>query len=199
MTSSHLILWSGVLLAAAVAASLAAARLGIPSLLLFLAVGMTAGTDGAGWISFHDYGLARDVSMAALALILFDGGLRSGFSELRDVLRPSLRLALGGTVIVAVVTGVSVTALFGLSPLHGLLLGSIVGSTDSAAVFGLLRASSLEPRLVRTIEGESGLNDPVALILVVTLVDWIGRPDFTLVDLVVLGLRSLALGGLCGY
>lgn len=199
MTAAELILAAGVLLAAAVAASLVAARLGIPSLLLFLAVGMAAGSDGAGWISFDDYDLARDISIAALALILFDGGLRSGVSQLRGVLWPSLRLAFAGTVIVAIVTGVAASLLFGLPLLQGLLLGSIVASTDSAAVFGLLRRSSLSRRLVRTIEGESGFNDPVALILVLGFVDWIRHPDYGLVDMTVLALRALVIGGLCGY
>jgi cell volume regulation protein A len=199
MSSSHVILAAGALLAAAVAASLVAARLRIPGLLLFLAVGMAAGADGAGWVSFDDYRLARDVSMAALALILFDGGLRSGFSTLRDVLRPSLSLAILGTIGVAVVTSVAAALLFGLSALRSLLLGSIVASTDSAAVFGLLRGSALSTRLVRTIEGESGLNDPVALILVAGFVDWIEHPRYGVGDMVALALRSLVLGGLCGY
>jgi cell volume regulation protein A len=199
MSGDHVILVAGVLLAAAVAASMAAARLGIPSLLLFLAVGMAAGADGAGWVSLGDYGLARDVSMAALALILFDGGLRSGLSELRGVLRPSLLLALPGTALVAVLTSVAAALLFSLSALDSLLLGSIVASTDSAAVFGLLRGSALSRRLVRTIEGESGFNDPVALILVAGFVDWIDHPGYGLVDMATLALRSLLLGGLCGY
>jgi potassium/hydrogen antiporter len=199
MSGDHVILAAGVLLAAAVAAAMAAARLGIPSLLLFLAVGMAAGADGAGWVSLGDYGLARDVSMAALALILFDGGLRSGLSELRDVIRPSLRLAIPGTILVAVLTSVAAAAVFRLSALHSLLLGSIVASTDSAAVFGLLRGSTLSRRLVRTIEGESGFNDPVALILVAGFVDWIDHPGYGLLDMAALAVRSLVLGGLCGY
>lgn len=199
MTADELILAVGVLLAAAVAASLVATRLGVPSLLLFLGVGMVAGSDGAGWIAFDDYGLARDISIAALALILFDGGLRTGVSGLRDVIDPSLRLAFGGTVVVAVVTGAAAAVLFGLPPLYGLLLGAIVASSDSAAVFGLLRGSTLSRRLVRTIEGESGFNDPVALILVVGFVDWISHPDYGLVDMSVLAVRALVIGGLCGY
>jgi potassium/hydrogen antiporter len=199
VTADEIVLAAGVLLAAAVAASLVATRLGVPSLLLFLALGMAVGSEGAGWISFDDYDLARDVSIAALALILFDGGLRTGLSGIREVLEPSLRLATVGTVATAVVTGVAACALLGLPALYGLLLGSIVASTDSAAVFGLLRNSSLGRRLVSTIEGESGFNDPIALILVIGFVDWIRHPGYGIVDMTALALRALIVGGLCGY
>jgi cell volume regulation protein A len=199
VNSGYVILVAGGLLAASVYASLVAARLRLPALLLFLAVGMAAGSDGAGWVAFDDYSLAREIGTVALALILFDGGLRAGLSQVRGVLRPSLRLAVGGTVMVAVVTAVAAVALFQLPVLEALLLGSIIASTDSAAVFGLLRGSTLNRRLVRTLEGEAGFNDPVALVLVIGFMEWIRRPDFGLVDMTVLALRELLLGALCGY
>jgi cell volume regulation protein A len=199
VNSGYLILVAGGLLAGSVAASLVAARLRLPALLLFLAVGMAAGSDGAGWVAFDDYSLAREIGTVALALILFDGGLRAGLSEVRGVLAPSLRLAVGGTAIVAVVTAVAAVALFQLPALEALLLGSIIASTDSAAVFGLLRGSTLNRRLVRTLEGEAGFNDPVALVLVVGFMEWIRHPDYGLVDMTVLALRELLLGALCGY
>jgi potassium/hydrogen antiporter len=199
MTGGALILLAGSLLAASVVASLVAARLRLPALLLFLAVGMAAGSDGAGWIVFDDYTLARDVGSVALALILFDGGLRTSLSELRAVLGPSLRLAVGGTVIVAMVTSVAAITLFRLAPLQALLVGSIIASTDSAAVFGLLRGSTLSRRLVRTLEGEAGFNDPVALVLVLGFMEWIRRPDYSLAEMAVLAVREFGLGALCGY
>jgi cell volume regulation protein A len=199
VTSGALILAAGGLLAASVAASLAAARLRLPALLLFLVLGMAVGSDGAGWIRFDNYALAREIGMVALALILFDGGLRSGLSEIRHVLRPALCLAVGATVIVAVVTAVAAVALFGLSPLQGLLLGAVVASTDSAAVFGLLRGSTLSRRLVQTLEGEAGLNDPVALVLVLGFMEWIQRPDFGLLDMTALAARELVVGAAVGY
>jgi cell volume regulation protein A len=189
----------GGLLAASVAASLVADRLRVPALLLFLGVGVAAGSGGAGWIVIDDYPLARDVGSVALALILFDGGLRAGFAEIREVLRPALRLAIGGTVIVAVGTAVAAVALFRFTPLQGLLLGSIIASTDSAAVFGLLRGSTLRRRLARTLEGEAGFNDPVALVLVLGVMEWIGRPGYGLADIALLALRELTVGALCGY
>jgi cell volume regulation protein A len=199
VTEGEVVLVAGALLAAAVAASLVAVRLRLPALLLFLGVGMAAGSDGAG-IEFSDYGLARQVGVAALALILFDGGLRAGLAEVRPLLRPALRLAFGATIIVAVVTGMAAIVFFRRPPLEGLLLGSIIASTDSAAVFALLRGSTLSRRLVRTLEGEAGFNDPVALILVIGFSEWILQPgNYGVVDMIVLALRELAIGAVCGY
>jgi len=199
VSDGELILATGVLLAASVAAALAAQRLRLPALLLFLGIGMAAGSDGSGWISFDNYELAREIGVVALALILFDGALRSGFSEIRPVLRPALRLAFGGTVLVAVVTAIGAMALFRRPPLEALLLGSIIASTDSAAVFGLLRGSSLSRRLVRTLEGEAGFNDPVALIMVVGFGDLILHPRHGVWELAVLAVRELVVGGAVGY
>src|SRR4051794_3857162 len=139
MSDGELVLVGGTLLVAALGASLAAARLRVPALLLFLGLGMAVGSDGAGWLHFDNYALARRIGTIALALILFDGGLSSSFKELKNVLGPSLRLAIGGTLITALVVGIIAAPLLGLSLLQGLLLGSILASTDSAAVFGLLR------------------------------------------------------------
>jgi cell volume regulation protein A len=193
------ILAIGGLLAGAVASSLAAARLRLPSLLLFLAIGMAAGSDGAGWIAFDNFEVARQIGVIALALILFDGGLAAGWTEIRSVLRPSLCLAIGGTVLVAVATGLGAMALFRFSPLQALLLGSIIASTDSAAVFGLLRGSTLNRRLRRTLEGEAGFNDPVALVLVLGFMERITHPGYGVADMVLLGARELVIGAFCGF
>jgi cell volume regulation protein A len=199
VTDGELVLAAGALLAAAVGAALVAERLRVPALLLFLGVGMAAGEDGVGWISINDYGLAQQIGVMALSLILFDGGLRAGLAEIRPVLRPALRLALGGTVIVAVVAAVALMALFRRPPLEALLLASIIASTDSAAVFGLLRGSTLSRRLVRTLEGEAGFNDPVALILVIGFGTWILHRNYGVTDLALLALRELVVGGVVGY
>jgi cell volume regulation protein A len=199
VSDGELIALGGILLLGAIGASLAASRLRIPPLLLYLAVGVAAGAGGAGWLHFNDYELAQRVGIVALALILFEGGLKAGLTELRPVLGPALALAVGGTVITAVVTGLVAAALFGLSPLKGLLLGSIMASTDSAAVFGLLRGSTLRRRLVRTLEGESGFNDPIAVILVLGFIEWLQHPDYTLVDMFVLFGRQILVGAAVGY
>ncbi|MGE5745996.1 MAG: potassium/proton antiporter [Solirubrobacterales bacterium] len=194
MSDANLILITGALLVGGLLATMAAGRLRLPGLVLFVGLGMAIGSDGTGWIDFADYDLARTIGVVALALILFEGGLSVGFAEVRPVLGASVSLAIPGTLITAAISGVAATWLFGFSLLEGMLLGSIVSATDGAAIFGLLRQSRLRPRVARTLEGESGLNDPVAVLLVVGLIDWIQLPDYGLSDMVVLFLRELGIG-----
>src|SRR6187551_3176314 len=115
MADGHLVLVAGALLAAGLAASLLAGRLRLPSLVLFLGVGMAVGSDGLGWIDFSDYARARDIGIVALALILFEGGLMAGFGEIRPVLLPALSLATAGTLITAGICGLAATWLFDFS------------------------------------------------------------------------------------
>ena len=202
MTEGELILVAGALLAGGIAASLVAARVRLPALLLFLAIGMLIGSDGTGWIEFGrtegDYELARAIGVTALALILFEGGLDSGFVEIRPVLRPALSLAVLGTFLTAAIVGVAATLLFDFSTLEGLLLGSIVSSTDGAAIFALLRGSTLRRPLARTLEGEAGFNDPVAVLLVIGFIEWIQQPHYGALDMAVLFVRQLGIGAVIG-
>ena len=144
---------------------------------------MAIGSDGLGWIDFNDYELARTIGVVALALILFEGGLTAGFEEIRPVLRPALSLAIVGTLGTAAICGFAAAWLFDLSTLEGLLLGAIISSTDGAAIFALLRESTLRRRLARTLEGEAGFNDPVAVLLVIGFIDWIQQPDYGVLDM----------------
>jgi cell volume regulation protein A len=194
VSDANLILITGALLIAGLFATVAAGRLRVPGLVLFLGLGMLVGSDGFGWIDFDDYELARTIGVVALALILFEGGLSVGLAEIRPVLRPSVALALVGTVVTAAITGLVATSLFDLSFLEGMLLGSIVSVTDGAAIFGLLRQSRLRQRLTRTLEGETGLSDPVAILLVVGLIDWIQLPDYGAGDMAWLLVRELSIG-----
>lgn len=202
MADGHLILVAGALLAAGLVASFLAARLRVPSLVLFLGLGMLVGSDGLGWIAFDNYRLARTIGVIALALILFEGGLTGGLLQLRPVLGAAISLATVGTVITAVVVGLAAAALFGFSVKEGLLLGAILSSTDGAAVFAVLRGSTLSRRLARTLEAESGLNDPVAALLVLGFIDLLTRSGYGAGDLAVLFVRELgiglAIGGLVG-
>src|SRR5215216_643102 len=202
MTEGELILVAGALLAAGIAASLLAARVRLPALLLFLGLGMLIGSDGTGWINFGagsgDYELARTIGVVALALILFEGGLSAGFDEIRPVLRPAISLAFVGTFITAVIAGLAAAWLFDLGTLEGLLLGSIIASTDGAAIFALLRGSTLRRRLARTLEGEAGFNDPVAVLLVIGFIEWIKQPDYGALDMVLLFIRQLGIGAVIG-
>src|SRR3954451_3931701 len=194
MGEDELILVSGALLAAGLAAALVAGRVRVPSLALFLGLGMAIGTDGLGLIDFGDYELARRIGIIALALILFEGGLTSGLAEVRPVLGPALGLATVGTFLTAVIAGLAGAWLFGFSTLEGLLLGSVVAATDGAAIFAILRQSTLRRRLARTLEGEAGLNDPVAVLLVLGFIDWIQKPDYGVGDMAVLFAKQLGIG-----
>jgi cell volume regulation protein A len=198
MTEGQAILAGGALLAAALAASLLAGRMRVPGLVLFLALGMLFGSEGLGLIPFEDYELARAVGIVALALILFEGGLTAGFEEIRPVLRPAISLALIGTLGTAVIAGLAAAWLFDLSTLEGMLLGSILASTDGAAIFAVLRGSTLRRRLARTLEGEAGLNDPVAVLLVLGFIHWVQDPGYGIADFAVLFVRQIGIGLVIG-
>jgi potassium/hydrogen antiporter len=202
MRDANLTLIIGGLLVAGLLATMIAGRLRVPGLVLFIGLGMAIGSDSTGWIDFgadpSDYELARTIGVIALALILFEGGLSVGFREVRPVVGASVALAVLGTMITAAIAGVAASWLFGLSTLEGLLLGAIVSVTDGAAIFGLLRDSSLRPRVARTLEAEAGMNDPVAILLVVGLIDWIELPDYGLEDMALLFVQQLAIGLVVG-
>ena len=198
MIDGQLVLVAGALMAFALLASFVASRIRVPALVLFLAIGMLLGSDGTGWIEFGDYEVARDIGVIALALILFEGGLSAGFEEIRPVLRPAIALAVLGTLATAAITGLAAAWLLDLSTLEGLLLGSILASTDAAAIFAVLRGSTLRRRLARTLEGEAGLNDPVAALLVIGFIDWIQKPDYGVIDMAGLFAGQLAIGLVAG-
>jgi potassium/hydrogen antiporter len=195
---AELILVAGALLAAGIVGALLADRVRIPGLLLFLGLGMLAGSEGIGGIEFNDADLARTLGTIALVLILFEGGLTAGWSEIRPVLGTAVSLATLGTVVTAVVAGVAATEIFGLDTLEGMLVGAAVAATDSAAIFAVLRRSTLEKRLARTLEGESGMNDPVALLLVIGFIEWIQEPGYGLGDMALLLVLKLAIGTAIG-
>ena len=198
MTPGEKALLAGVVIALGVAASRLAARLSVPALLLFLTVGMVFGSDVTGWIDFGDYGLAKTLGSFALALILFDGGLRAGWPVIRPVFRMSLSLAVVGTLVTAALTGLVAAPLLGISTLEGLLLGAVLSSTDGAAVFALLRGSKLSRRVERTLEGESGFNDPIAVLLVLVLIEAITAPDLAASAIVWKVVAELGFGAVIG-
>ena len=166
------LLVGAALVVVGVFSSLIALRFGAPLLLVFLIIGMLAGEDGPGGIRFDDYHLAYLVGSGALAVILFDGGLRTRFTSFRGTLYPAIALATLGVVVTAAIVGVAASYLLGIGLIGGLLVGAIISSTDAAAVFFLIRAHGLQlkRRLTAVLEIESGVNDPVAVFLTVILV-----------------------------
>jgi cell volume regulation protein A len=191
---ADLILVAGALLALGIAASLLAARLRLPALVLFLGLGMLIGSDGLGWIDFNNYRLARLIGTIALVLIMFDGGLSAGWGEIRPVLGSALRLAVAGTILTALIAGLAAAWLFGFSLLEGLLLGAILAATDGAAVFALLRDTRLPRRLRRTLEGEAGFNDPVAVLLLLVVIELIQSSHFDVGDVAVFLVQQVGIG-----
>jgi cell volume regulation protein A len=191
---AELILIAGTLLAAGIVGALLADRVRVPGLLLFLGLGMLAGSQGLGGIEFDDTELARTLGTIALILILFEGGLTAGWSEIRPVLGTAASLATLGTIATALIAGLAAKLIFDLSTLEGMIVGAAIAATDSAAIFAVLRRSTLEKRLARSLEGESGMNDPVALLLVIGFIEWIQEPSFGLADMAGLLALKLAVG-----
>lgn len=205
-TLNILYLVGALLIFASIMASTLSARLGIPLLLLFLAVGVLAGEQGILGIEFSQYNIANFVGQAALACILLDGGLRTSFKSFRVGLKPAITLATWGVLATVMVLGVFVTWLLGVDWRVGMLMAAIVGSTDAAAVFSLLRNGGvkLNDRVQATLELESGANDPLAILLVTGLialnVDPAGQTALAFLGLLFQQLSvGLGMGLLFGY
>ncbi len=199
--ANQLILVAAVLFFAAVMLSAPASRIGAPLLLVFLGIGMLAGEDGPGGIRFDDYRTTYVVGSLALAVILFDGGLRTKVESFRVGLRPALALATVGVVITAGITGALAAWALGLAPLQGLLVGAIVGSTDAAAVFGLLhaRGMALKERVSAVLEIESGSNDPMAIFLTVAFVEALASGAGLGWQMIPLFVQQMGLGAALGW
>ncbi|HPS61454.1 MAG TPA: potassium/proton antiporter [Bacteroidales bacterium] len=175
-------------------------KYGIPVLLLFIAVGMLAGSDGFGGIYFNNPGSAKFIGAVALSFILFSGGLETRWKDIRPVIWQGLTLSTVGVVLTATVVGVFVAAVTDLSLLEGLLLGSIVSSTDAAAVFSILRSRSvaLKGNLRPLLELESGSNDPMAYFLTICFTFLLTHKDVAYTSLIFLFVRQMVLGGMVG-
>jgi cell volume regulation protein A len=195
--SNQLIFVAGSLFLLSILASAFTPRLGVPLLLVFLLIGMLAGEDGPGQIHFGDYHLANLAGTAALAVILFDGGMRTPLKNFRVGLRPALSLATVGVLVSTAITGAFAAWILKLSWVEGLLIGAIVGSTDAAAVFSLLHTNAmhLNQRVTAALEIESGTNDPMAVFLTLGLLQYLLHPHtFTAFDGVFLFVQQMGLG-----
>jgi cell volume regulation protein A len=194
MDEGVVLLLVGLILAASLVVALVASRKGVPSLVAFLALGMLLGSDGPGGIDFDDADLARAVGVVGLVAILYEGGLSTSWRRLREVVVPAALLSTVGVVVTAALTGLVAQAVFDLSWLEAILLGAVVASTDAAAVFATLRFTNVRRRLARTLEAETGGNDPMAIALTVGLIAWIEHSDYGFPDLLLEVVRELGLG-----
>lgn len=194
------LLIGGLVLLASIVGTRVATRIGFPSLLFFLLVGVVLGEDGLG-LEFDNVELARNVCTAALAVILVEGGLTTRFADIRKVLAPAGALATVGVVVSTVVTAFGAHVLLRMDWQLALLLGAIVSSTDAAAVFSVLRVLPLPRRLAGLLEAESGFNDAPAVILVLmfSVVPFVFEPKSTAVQIVYELLAGSAIGLLCGF
>lgn len=184
----------------AIVSSRVAGRLGVPALLLFLGLGMLAGSDGPGGVDFDDAELAQAFGIGALALILFDGGLSTRWATVRPVLAPGLSLATVSVAVTAGVTGGAASWVFGFPWEIGLLVGAIVSSTDAAAVFSVLRSrnAGLRGGIQPTLELESGANDPMAVFLTIGLIEIIDGSTSSVWGLLPLLLAQGTIGAVAG-
>ncbi|ALR13640.1 potassium/proton antiporter [Mycobacteroides saopaulense] len=194
------LLIGGLVLLASIVGTRVATRIGFPSLLFFLLVGVVLGEDGLG-LEFDNVELARNVCTAALAVILVEGGLTTRFSDIRKVLAPAGAMATVGVVISTLVTAVGAHVLLRMDWQLALLLGAIVSSTDAAAVFSVLRVLPLPRRLAGLLEAESGFNDAPAVILVLmfSIVPFVFEPKSAVVQIVYELLAGSAIGLVCGF
>jgi cell volume regulation protein A len=200
-TVSIAILLGALLVLVGIMSSLIALRFGAPLLLVFLIIGMLAGEAGPGGIHFDNVGAAYIVGSVALALILFDGGLRTRFATFRSVLAPAGTLATIGVGLTALLTAPVASYVLKLNWIEGLLTGAVVASTDAAAVFFLMHARGLRlrPRVGATLEVESGTNDPFAIFLTLILVEVLLAGAKPWEDVALFFVRQAALGVLFGW
>lgn len=192
---------TALLLLLSIFASKISDRFGIPALLLFLVVGMIAGSEGVGGIYFDNPAIAQTISIVALVLILFSGGLQTKWNQVRPVMYESFSLAIIGVLLTAIVVGLFSWRFLGISLLEGLLLGSMMSSTDAAAVFSVLRSKgvSLKGDMKPLLELESGSNDPMAVFLTIGFIQLINQPNSSPIQLIFIFLQQMIIGGILGY
>jgi len=201
MISEQFILFGSILLFICIIISKTSHRLGIPSLLFFLLIGMLAGSEGIGGFYFDNPSITQFIGIVALVIILFSGGLDTKFSEIRPILGQGLTLATIGVFITAMITGIFLNWLLHIPILESLLIGSIISSTDAAAIFAIFKSKNmgLKNNIAPLLELESGTNDPMAYFLVTTLIFLILNPTTSLTSMVILLIKSLGLGILVGF
>ncbi|MEP2610789.1 MAG: potassium/proton antiporter, partial [Cyclobacteriaceae bacterium] len=201
ITIENIILIGSVLLLISIIAGKTSYRFGIPTLLLFLTIGMLAGSDGIGGIYFDNPQIAQFIGVVSLNFILFSGGLDTSWQSVKPVLKEGIALSTMGVLLTALVLGYFVYLITDFSLYESLLLGAIVSSTDAAAVFSILRGKNLalKKNLRPTLELESGSNDPMAYVLTIAFLSLVQQPDQSIWSILPLFLFQMALGGIAGF
>ncbi|MDD5428337.1 MAG: potassium/proton antiporter [Candidatus Omnitrophica bacterium] len=201
MMIEHILLWVAALIFVSVISSKLSDRFAIPALLLFLVIGMLAGSEGIGGIYFDDAQLAKAIGIVALIFIIFSGGLDTNWKETRSIVFPGVILSTIGVLLTAVITGYFAMLILKFSFLEGMLLGSIVSSTDAAAVFSILRSKriSLRSPLKPLLEFESGSNDPMAVFLTIGFISLLTAKSADVAALIPKFIIDMGVGALTGY
>ena len=201
MNLEVILLWVAVLIFVSVVSSKLSDRFAIPALLLFLVIGMLAGSEGIGGIHFDNAQLAKSIGVIALIFIIFSGGLDTNWKDTRAVAWPGVVLSTLGVLLTAVITGFCAVYILKFSFLEGMLLGSIVSSTDAAAVFSILRSKriSLKQPLKPLLEFESGSNDPMAVFLTVGFISILTSQNMSVPALIPGFFLNMGMGALIGY
>ncbi len=201
ITIENIILIGSVLLLISIIAGKTSYRFGIPTLLLFLTIGMLAGSDGVGGIYFDNPKVTQFIGIVSLNFILFSGGLDTSWPSVRPVLKEGIALSTLGVLLTAVGLGGFVYLITDFSIFESLLLGAIVSSTDAAAVFSILRGKNLalKKNLRPTLELESGSNDPMAYVLTIAFLSLVQHPDKSIWSIIPLFFMQMAIGGVAGF
>jgi cell volume regulation protein A len=200
-SSENIMLAGSILLIASILASKTSFKLGIPTLILFLAIGMLAGSEGIGKIYFNDPHLAEILGVLALNFILFSGGMDTKWESVKPIVWRGIALSTLGVLLTATIVGIFVHLVTDFTLVEGLLLGSIVSATDAAAVFSILRTKNvaLKGSLRHVLELESGSNDPMAYILTISLTYLVSHGDASIPDLIFQFVTQMVIGGVAGY
>ena len=201
LTIENILLVGSLLLFVSIIVGKTSYKFGVPTLLLFLTIGMLAGSDGIGGIHFDNPKLAQFIGVVSLNFILFSGGLDTNWTSVKPILREGIVLSTLGVFLTAISLGTFVWYITDFTIYESMLLGSIVSSTDAAAVFSILRSKSLalKTNLRPTLELESGSNDPMAYVLTIAFLTLVVNQDQSLASIVPLFLQQMILGGIAGF
>jgi potassium/hydrogen antiporter len=201
LSAENILLLGSILLFVSIIASKTSFKFGIPTLILFLIVGMLAGSEGPGGILFNDPKIAQFMGVVALTFILFSGGLETKLESIRPVLKNGIALSTLGVLLTAVIVGLFTSYILNFTIIEGMLLGAIVSSTDAAAVFSILRTRNigLKGTLRPLLEFESASNDPMAFFLTISFIELVVHPEASIALLIPMFLKGMLLGAICGF